>query len=205
MNNRRGLAVLFVIVLVAGLVVGYTTLRDKPDNTAPKLDNSPGATSQPRYQTDGEVTYLEGDAYTGAIPKALANWREGLTLVTATENALFAQPNPARVGDFATADCPCNSEAVGLLTNLRDKKWRVAGDNLEITGASLLKVSADKRQVEAMISIETKGHDTIDANGNTIETGPSGLLPPFRYILEKGSDDRWRIADRAPLTATEGA
>lgn len=201
MKDRRAYIVLFLFIgLIVGGYMASSGARKqsaKPPNLSAEAGNmtQPRPTSSWQLKDSGDEQILVGNVETGPTKIAEADWKTGLELVTKLENDVFMKPDPSQVGNFMTPSCACYQATVTQLTNLQKNRQHVGGANIAVTGSSLIR-EPKPNQVELLVSLEAKGFNTVDANGNAIEIGPAGVLEPFRYILEKGSDGRWRIAER---------
>ncbi len=191
--------VIVAILAVVAIVVAAAMLRQPHnDELAPPTfdpDSSSSTQPPPTLNQFGEDTYVAGNVHTGSTVITEEEWQRAIRSVTQLENDLFAKPDPARVGELALSTCDCYADTVRRLTALKTNNQHVAGPTLRVQSASLVQVPAPN-QVDLIVTLIADGFPTVDANGNVIETGPSGLLPPNRYILDKGSDGRWRIAQR---------
>lgn len=171
MTDRRPLYVLGVFALVILIVFALTRIGDDDD------------------------TEVLGVTVTAA-PSA---WEAGLERVTRIENELFANPDPSRVGEIMTADCPCFADTRGRLQALKDKGRHVDGDNLIIESATLNQQVNDDR-VRVFVVISDNGRPTVDASGNVTSPSPDVERAGLIYTLARGTDQQWRIADRSPVS-----
>jgi len=178
MINRRPLYVLslFVIVMIVFLLASRMNLNNSSD-----ANTTSTTTSTTIAPTD---------------------WQVGVARVTALENELFSNPDPSRVQEIMTTDCTCYNSTTQRLTTLKEQGRHVDGDNLKVDSVTLhQQISPD--EVRAFVVISDNGRPIVDSQDKVIETSPKADRAGLLYLMIKGTDNQWRIADRVAASTAE--
>lgn len=165
-----------------------------PNGTAQFGINDPNAIGFGNNTSTGVGANNPGGVYTLIGVDQKIDTRAPLGRVVTGENALFRQPDPARVGDYMLQSCKCYADTQAQLTRLQDAHLHVAGDNIIVNKITPLAVS--NTGMRLLVSISSAGNPTVDANGKIVEPGPTGKFQSLIYFLARGQDGQWRIADR---------
>jgi hypothetical protein len=178
MQDRRPIFVLVALVLVIGVGFGVRSMGSPKASTS----SNSAAPVAPTTATSGPTDLKDA-------------WHPAIDHINNVENALFRNPDPSGVDGIMEPSCSCYAETKKRLTDLKQKGWHVAGDNLVITSSNVTKVDSPD-QVEVFVQVSVPGFGVVDNTGKTVEDGGQPITGSLLYILHRGSDNLWRLTDR---------
>jgi hypothetical protein len=200
MKDRRALIVLvvFLIVVIGGGVLIKARQGGPTDQAG--VEQSQSSAAAPSGTSPGSNSSTTAPAEGGPSTSAgsQVDWKGALGYVITGENSLYENPDPSQVGKYMLSTCSCYAQTVSRITYLKTNDWHVSGDTEKVLASGY--ISGSSTSVTLGVTPASGGNPTVDANGKVIEPGPTGTAVAMVYVLNKGQDGVWRIADRHPFT-----
>ena len=185
-KDRRPLLVIIGLLLVMVAIGGWRFSQRNAGGQASGPDQAPASS-----------TLVTLPASKDAVTADQVDWQAAINAVFAAENDAFSNPDPAKVKNFMLPTCDCYADTVNRIRNLQTKSWHVAGNTETLVTSGF--VSGTASSITLGVSPASAGNPTVDSVGKVIEQPKAGSAQPMKYVLNKGADGVWRVAERRLL------
>ena len=108
-------------------------------------------------------------------------------------HALYARPEPDRLGEIYDRGCPCYKQEHAALEELKQRGLHYDDRGVEIQRAKLISQGKQGRLVAVEVVSKEYPRALKDQAGRIVEQSSGSTNVKTVFELIRGSDDRWRV------------